>query len=179
MGRGSFPLEALPPIARRDDPIAPDLVRRLYAPGVRYAVRDIPEVAGFGQELFERQGFKDGLGMVSMEPDRTGVVISATIPAFGHYLPPRTLKQLERFSAHLASAVRLRNAPEKRDSEHYRQALIKRRALRAAVLATLEAQRLDAFAYPTLRRKPALRRARLTLAELTATAPSRTRPQAD
>jgi amidase len=51
---------------------------------------------------------------------------------------------------------RLRNAPEKRETEHYRQALIKRRALREAVLATLEEQRIEALAYPTLRRKPAL-----------------------
>jgi amidase len=34
--------------------------------------------------------------------------------------------------------------------------MIKRRALRAAVLATLEELRIDALAYPTLRRKPAL-----------------------
>ena len=33
--------------------------------------------------------------------------------------------------------------------------MIKRRALRAAVLAALEEQRIDALAYPTLRRKPA------------------------
>jgi len=56
----------------------------------------------------------------------------------------------------LDATFRLRNAPEKKETEHYRQALVKRRALRAAVLAALEAQRLDALAYPTLRRKPAL-----------------------
>ena len=56
----------------------------------------------------------------------------------------------------LDQTFRLRNAPEKRDTEHYRQALIKRRALRDAVLAALEEQRLDAMAYPTLRRKPTL-----------------------
>jgi len=56
----------------------------------------------------------------------------------------------------LDATFRLRNSPEKRDTEHYRQALVKRRALRAAVLATLEEQRIDALAYPTLRRKPAL-----------------------
>ena len=50
---------------------------------------------------------------------------------------------------------RLRNSPEKKETEHYRQALVKRRASRAAVLATLEEQRIDALAYPTLRRKPA------------------------
>ena len=56
----------------------------------------------------------------------------------------------------LDATFRLRNAPETRETEHYRQALIKRRVLRAAVLATLEEQRIDALAYPTLRRKPAL-----------------------
>jgi amidase len=58
--------------------------------------------------------------------------------------------------AELDGTFRLRNQPEKRESEHYRTAMIKRRALRAAVLATLEELRIDALAYPTLRRKPAL-----------------------
>ena len=58
--------------------------------------------------------------------------------------------------AELDATFRLRNQPEKRETEHYRQAMIKRRALRAAVLATLEELRVDALAYPTLRRKPAL-----------------------
>jgi Asp-tRNA(Asn)/Glu-tRNA(Gln) amidotransferase A subunit family amidase len=58
--------------------------------------------------------------------------------------------------AELDATFRLRNQPEKRESEHYRQAMVKRRASRAAVLATLEEQRIDALAYPTLRRKPAL-----------------------
>mgnify|MGYP000337545975 CR=1 FL=1 len=56
----------------------------------------------------------------------------------------------------LDATFRLRNSPEKRETEHYRQAFVKRRALRAAVLAALEEQRIDALAYPTLRRKPAL-----------------------
>ena len=58
--------------------------------------------------------------------------------------------------AELDAQFRLRNQPEKRETEHYRQAMIKRRTLRAAVLATLEELRIDALAYPTLRRKPAL-----------------------
>ena len=62
--------------------------------------------------------------------------------------------------AQLDPTFRLRNAPEKRETEHYRQAMVKRRALRAAVLATLEEQRIDALAYPTLRRKPAIDRRR-------------------
>ncbi len=56
----------------------------------------------------------------------------------------------------LDQTFRLRNAPETRQTEHYRQALVKRRASRAAVLALLEEQRIDAVAYPTLRRKPTL-----------------------
>jgi len=58
--------------------------------------------------------------------------------------------------AELDATFRLRNQPEKRETEHYRQAMVKRYALRAAVLATLEELRIDALAYPTLRRKPAL-----------------------
>ena len=58
--------------------------------------------------------------------------------------------------AELDATFRLRNQPEKKESEHYRQAMIKRRTLRAAVMATLEELRVDALAYPTLRRKPAL-----------------------
>ncbi|MDP2053604.1 MAG: amidase family protein [Acidobacteriota bacterium] len=56
----------------------------------------------------------------------------------------------------LDATFRLRNSPEKKETERYRQAFVKRRALRAAVLATLEEQRIDVLAYPTLRRKPAM-----------------------
>jgi amidase len=73
--------------------------------------------------------------------------------------PVKSLAEiLERGLNHdaLDTTFRLRNAPEVRETEHYRQAFVKRRALRAAVLATFEEQRIDAIAYPTLRRKPAL-----------------------
>lgn len=65
---------------------------------------------------------------------------------------------LERGLYHqeLEQTLRQRNAPERRDTEHYRQALIKRRALKDAVMGMLEGQRLDVLVYPTLRRKPAL-----------------------
>lgn len=56
----------------------------------------------------------------------------------------------------LEATFRLRNQPTRRDSEHHRQALVKRRALREAVVSTLEGQKLDVLAYPTLRRKPTL-----------------------
>ncbi|MBY0497270.1 MAG: amidase [Cyanobacteria bacterium] len=58
--------------------------------------------------------------------------------------------------AELDTQFRTRNLPEKRETEHYRQAMIKRHTLRTLVLATLDEQRIDALAYPTLRRKPAL-----------------------
>ena len=49
-----------------------------------------------------------------------------------------------------------RNRVEKRDSDDYRRALIKRDALRNAVVSTMEEHRIVALAYPTMRRKPAL-----------------------
>lgn len=73
--------------------------------------------------------------------------------------PVRSLGEIIERGLHhdqLDATFRLRNSPEKRETEHYRQALVKRRALRAAVLAALEEQRIDALAYPTLRRKPTL-----------------------
>ena len=65
---------------------------------------------------------------------------------------------LERGLHHdqLEATFRLRNSPAVRESEHYRQALVKRRALAGAVAATMEGQKLDVLVYPTLRRKPTL-----------------------
>jgi len=73
--------------------------------------------------------------------------------------PVKTLGEiLDRGLHHdaLEQTFRLRNQPTVRESEHYRQALVKRRALRAAVDAVLEGQKLDVLVYPTLRRKPTL-----------------------
>jgi amidase len=54
------------------------------------------------------------------------------------------------------SRLRERNAPEKRDTEDYRRALVKRRTLHTVVLALLEEQRIDALAYPPAQRDPPL-----------------------
>ena len=64
---------------------------------------------------------------------------------------------LDRGLYHVAleSTFRSRNAVERRDTEQARRARIKRVALRHAVDAVLAEHRLDAIAYPTLRRKPA------------------------
>jgi amidase len=50
--------------------------------------------------------------------------------------------------------LRERNVPERRDTEAYRQALVKRRTLRTVVLALLEEKHLDALAYPPVQRRP-------------------------
>jgi amidase len=64
---------------------------------------------------------------------------------------------LERglYHAALEANFRMRNVPERRDSEDYRRAMIKRTAIRHAVLAVFDEQRLAAAVYPTLRRKAA------------------------
>lgn len=65
---------------------------------------------------------------------------------------------LDRGLHHAAidGVLRRSNAVESRDSDHRRRALIKHAATRAAVLAVLDEHRLDALAYPTIRRKAAL-----------------------
>ena len=72
--------------------------------------------------------------------------------------PVKSLSEiLERGLYHsaLEAGFRLRNAPDKRDSEDYRRAMIKRTALRQAVVAVFDEYRLAAMLYPTLRRKAA------------------------
>lgn len=58
--------------------------------------------------------------------------------------------------AALDGTLRRRNAVESRDTEQYRRARVKRDAVKHAVHAAMEEHRLDALAYPTVRRKPAL-----------------------
>ena len=48
-----------------------------------------------------------------------------------------------------------RNEVKERNSEPYQQAMAKRDMLRAAVVAAMDAERVVALAYPTIRRKPA------------------------
>ena len=72
--------------------------------------------------------------------------------------PVKSLSEiLERGLYHsaLEAGFRLRNAPEKRDNEDYRRAMIKRGAVHQAVLAVFDEYRLAAMVYPTLRRKAA------------------------
>ncbi len=79
----------------------------------------------------------------------------ATVPD----APVKSLGEiLDRGLHHTAveASMRRRNAAKERESEQYRRAKIKREAVRAAVVAAIEEHRLDALAYPTMRRKPAL-----------------------
>jgi amidase len=59
------------------------------------------------------------------------------------------------YQEQLEDRLRLRNRPDTRDSDAYRQALQKRRELHDVLLAALEQQHLDALAFPTLVREPA------------------------
>jgi Asp-tRNA(Asn)/Glu-tRNA(Gln) amidotransferase A subunit family amidase len=73
--------------------------------------------------------------------------------------PVRSLGEiLDRGLYHSAieGSVRRRNAVEARETEQVRRARIKRATLTQTVLAAMEEHRLDALAYPTMRRKPAL-----------------------
>jgi len=55
----------------------------------------------------------------------------------------------------LQSRLRSRNQVEQRDSDEYRAVLAKRRAIRSAVIATLNEEQLAALVYPAIRRKAA------------------------
>jgi hypothetical protein len=59
------------------------------------------------------------------------------------------------YHAALETTFRARNAVEKREGEEYRRAMIKRTAIRQAVLAVFDEHRLNGIVYPTLRRKAA------------------------
>jgi amidase len=72
--------------------------------------------------------------------------------------PVRSLDEILKqglYDASMEGTLTRRNAVEKRDTEEYRRALIKRDAIRNAVVAAMDEHRLVAFLYPTLRRKPA------------------------
>jgi Asp-tRNA(Asn)/Glu-tRNA(Gln) amidotransferase A subunit family amidase len=72
--------------------------------------------------------------------------------------PVKSLREvLDRglYHAALENTFRTRNAPERRDTDQHRRALIKREALRHAVDAVLAEHQLTALVYPTIRRKPA------------------------
>jgi amidase len=60
-----------------------------------------------------------------------------------------------RYHAALDATFRLRNRPDKRETEEYRRALVKRSAVRQLVLAALDEHQVQALAYPTMRRLPA------------------------
>ncbi len=64
--------------------------------------------------------------------------------------------ELGLYDSALERPFRLRNEQEDRDSEAYQAALAKRTVLRRAIESVLEERGLDALAYPTIRRVPAL-----------------------
>lgn len=72
--------------------------------------------------------------------------------------PVRSLDEILKLGLYdtaVDAVLRRSNATETRDSDAYRRALVKREAIRHAVVATLDEHRLAALVYPTIRRKPA------------------------
>ena len=72
--------------------------------------------------------------------------------------PVRSLDEILRLGLHdtaVDAVLRRANATVTRESDEYRRALVKREAIRHAVVATLDEHRLAALVYPTIRRKPA------------------------
>jgi amidase len=73
--------------------------------------------------------------------------------------PVRSLGQIIELGledAQLEANFRTRDSVQERESDARRRALVRRDALRTAVLATMEEQRVVALVYPSLRRKPAI-----------------------
>ena len=72
--------------------------------------------------------------------------------------PVRSLDEILKagsYDSSMEGTLTRRNAVEKRDTDEYRRALIKRDAIRSAVVAAMDEHRLIALVYPTMRRKPA------------------------
>jgi Asp-tRNA(Asn)/Glu-tRNA(Gln) amidotransferase A subunit family amidase len=72
--------------------------------------------------------------------------------------PIRSLDEIMKLGLYDNSMERVlttRNEVKERNSKAYKQAMAKRDALRAAVVAAMDAKRVVALAYPTIRRKPA------------------------
>jgi amidase len=72
--------------------------------------------------------------------------------------PVRSLDEILKrglYDDSMERSLTTRNRVEKRDSDDYRRALVKRDALRNAVTSAMEEHRVIALVYPTMRRKPA------------------------
>jgi Asp-tRNA(Asn)/Glu-tRNA(Gln) amidotransferase A subunit family amidase len=72
--------------------------------------------------------------------------------------PVHSLEEILRnglYHSALAGVLSARVASKGRDSRDYQLALAKRGAIQQAILKVMEDQKLDALAYPTLKRKPA------------------------
>jgi Asp-tRNA(Asn)/Glu-tRNA(Gln) amidotransferase A subunit family amidase len=121
--------------------------------------RALDEMKKQGAEVFDVSvpGFDDLIRDSSVINDEFKFDLAAYL-ANEPNAPVKTLGEILEKGLHHAQLdgnLRTRNAVEKKETEHYRQAFVKRRALRMAVLSALEEQRVTALAYPTLRRKPA------------------------
>jgi DNA-binding CsgD family transcriptional regulator len=108
--RGAFEQASLPEVASRNQTMPADILHRIYAPGVGYALRRAPELRQIGGDLFRKAGMDDALGIIATEPDGRSVIVSVPVPANRPRLVPRTTQQITCLSAHVGSGLRLRQA---------------------------------------------------------------------
>jgi amidase len=96
-----------------------------------------------------------GAGVIDYEFKYDLIDFLAKIPD----APVRSLSEiLQRglYHVRLEQAFRRRDSLGTRDGERYRAALARRKVARDSIVAILDANRLDAIAYPTMRRRPAI-----------------------
>ncbi len=81
-------------------------------PPATYVLRrtsaSLPALARSARSFFRRRGVRDALGICAAEPSSRTVLVVVAAGLGRPLLPPRTLHQLGRVSAHLNSSARLR-----------------------------------------------------------------------
>jgi amidase len=133
--------------ADADDRVVGTLVRealeRMEEAGAEIVPLEIPRLDSLGQgaAVIDHEFKWDLADYLAATPD-------APIDSLGDVLALGLIHDA------LVATTNRRNAPTERNSEAYRTALARRGPLRDAVVAALDAQRLDALAYPTVRRPP-------------------------
>jgi DNA-binding CsgD family transcriptional regulator len=111
---GALPPPILDTIHALYASMPPEALRTLFAPrpAVEYILRRAgrvgPAIEAIGRKHLGRCHVDDTLWIVATEPDGRVALLAMAIAQGGPRLPPRTLHQLGRLSAHLSSAVRLR-----------------------------------------------------------------------
>jgi Asp-tRNA(Asn)/Glu-tRNA(Gln) amidotransferase A subunit family amidase len=124
---------------------------------VRGALSRLSELGAevFDREMSDLQALMQGTSLITFEFKFNLLDYLARHPG----APVHSLAEIlasGRYHAAVEGVFRRAEAVAARDGDAYHQALERRRTLKAAVLAFMEANQLDALAYPTIRRKAAV-----------------------